>query len=76
MQQGRQNQNRDRPQQQGRAYHLNQVDADAVGNVVEGKLAICGVEAKVSFDPGSIHSFLSPTFAKMIDMLLANLILF
>ena len=62
--QGRQN----RPQQQGRAYNLNRVDADAAGDVVEGKLFICGVEAQILFDPGSTHSFLSPVFAKMIAM--------
>ena len=62
--QGRQN----RPQQQGRAYNLNRVDADAAGDVVEGKLFICGVEAQILFDPGSTHSFLSPVFAKLIAM--------
>ena len=49
-----------------RAYHLNSVDADAAGDVVEGKLLICGIEAQILFDPGSTHSFLSPMFAKMI----------
>ena len=39
-----------------------------MGNVVEGTLFISGVEAKVLFDPGSTHSFLSPVFAKLIDM--------
>jgi len=62
--QGRQN----RPQQQGRAYHLNRVDANAAGDAVEGKLLICGLEAQILFDPGSTHSFLSPMFAKMIAM--------
>ena len=52
---------------------MNQVDADAVDNVVEGTLFICGVEAKVLFDSGSTHSFLSPLFAKLIDMLVREL---
>ena len=66
MQQGRQNQNRNRQHQQGRLNHLNQMDADAAGDVVEGKILICEVEAKVLFDPGSTHSFVSPTFAQLI----------
>jgi hypothetical protein len=43
------------------------VDAEVAGDVVEGKLLICGVEAQILFDPGSTYLFLSPTFAKMID---------
>ena len=49
-------------------YAINQVDAEAADNVVEGTLLVCGFEAKVLFDPGSTHSFLSPKFAKLIDM--------
>ena len=52
---------------------MNQLDADDVGNVVEGKLFIYGVEAKILFDPGSTHSFLSPMFAKMIDVPVSKL---
>ena len=44
------------------------MDADAAGNVVEGTLFVCGVEAKILFDPRSTHSFLSPMFAKLIDV--------
>ena len=44
------------------------MDADAAGNVVEGTLFVCGIEAKKLFDPGSMHFFLSPMFAKMIDV--------
>ncbi|XXG82287.1 hypothetical protein AAC387_Pa10g0268 [Persea americana] len=65
-QQGRQNQGQNRPRQQGRAYYLNQVDADTAGNVVEGKLLVCGIEAKILFDPGSTHSFISHMFVKLI----------
>ena len=49
------------------------MDVDAAGDVVEGKLLICGAEAQILFDPGSTHSFLSPMFAKMIDAPLKEL---
>ena len=41
------------------------MDAKAAGDVVEGKLLICGVEAQILLNPASTHSFLSPMFAKM-----------
>ena len=44
-----------------------------MGNVVEGTLFVCGVEAKILFDPGSTHSFLSPVFTKMIDVPVSEL---
>ena len=43
------------------------MDVEAAGDVVEGKLLVCGVQAQILFDPGSTHSFLSPIFAKKID---------
>ena len=49
-------------------YAINQADAEAADNVVEGTLLVCGFEAKILFDPGSTHSFLSPKFSKLIDM--------
>ena len=49
------------------------MDADATGNIVEGTLFVCGVEAKILFDPGSTHSFLSPMFAKLIDVHVSKL---
>ena len=49
------------------------MDADTAGNVVEGKLLICGIKAKVLFDPRSTHSFLFSMFAKMIDVLVSEL---
>ena len=36
--------------------------------MVVGTLLVCGIEAKILFDPGSTHSFLSPNFSKLIDM--------
>ena len=65
--QARPNQQQNRPNQQGRFYNINRADAEAVGDVIEGKLLVCGVEAQISFDPGPTHSFLSPLFAKKID---------
>ena len=35
---------------------------------MEGTLFVYGVEAKILFDPGSTHSFLSPIFATLIDV--------
>ena len=49
------------------------MDAEAAGNVVEGKLLIYGVEAKILFDPRSTHSFLSPMFAKLIAIPISEL---
>ena len=44
------------------------MDADAAGNIVEGTLFVFEIEAKILFDPGSTQSFLSPIFAKLIDV--------
>ena len=49
------------------------MDADATGNVVEGILFVCGIEAKVLFNPGSTHSFLSPMFARLISVPISKL---
>ena len=35
--------------------------------------SVCGVEPKVLFDPGSTPSFLSPMFAKLIDVPVSEL---
>lgn len=37
-------------------------------NVVKGMLSICNRDGKVLFDPGSMHSYLSPAFSKYIDV--------
>ena len=49
------------------------MDADAVGNVVEGKLLICGIEGKILFDLGSTHSFISLMFIKLIAIHVSEL---
>ena len=49
-------------------YAINQADAEAADNVVEGALLVCGIEAKILFDLNSTHSFLSPNFSKLTDM--------
>ncbi|XXG47250.1 hypothetical protein AAC387_Pa02g1924 [Persea americana] len=54
--QGRQN----RPQQQGRAYHLNRVDADAAGDVVEGIAPIREVEFTIELLPGTALISIAP----------------
>ena len=58
------------PNQRAQLYAVDRADADAEaeGNVVEGTLLICGFDARVLFDSGSSHSFLSPSFAKLIDL--------
>ena len=47
-------------------YAVNRADVEAADNVVESTLLICGIEAKILFDPRSTHSFLSPKFSKLI----------
>ena len=49
-------------------FAINQADAEAADNLVEGTLLVCGFEAKILFDTGSTHSFMSPNFSKLIDM--------
>ncbi|WP_193450540.1 hypothetical protein, partial [Streptomyces plicatus] len=52
----------------GQIYAVNRADAEAQGGVVEGILPICGFQARVLFDPGSTHSFISHKHAKLVDM--------
>ena len=49
------------------------MDANAAGNVVEGKLLVCGVEPKILFDPTSTHSFISPMFDNLIAIPISEL---
>ncbi|XXG69581.1 hypothetical protein AAC387_Pa06g2405 [Persea americana] len=46
----------------GRAYALNQEQADVVTNVVEGTILIDNKPAVALFDLGSTHSFVAPVF--------------
>ena len=48
---------------QARVFALNQQEAEDNNEVVAGMVPICSVEARVLFDPGATHSFLSPRLA-------------
>jgi len=50
-----------------RVFALTQQDAQASNTVVSGILPICSFEAKVLFDTGATHSFVSPYFAMRLD---------
>ena len=52
-----------RPQQHGRLNALDTQEGEDIGGVVEGTLSISDVPARVLFDSGSTHSFVSPIFA-------------
>ena len=49
-------------------YNLNQLDVNSAGYVIEGTLLIDDNVAKVLFDLGFTHSYLSPSFAKKLGM--------
>ena len=44
-------------------FTLTQQEAQASNVVVAGTLPVCSFDAKVLFDPGATHSFVSPVFA-------------
>lgn len=48
-------------------YALTRQDVQALNVLVSGTLLVCSGEACVLFDPGSTHSYVSPTFAKCFD---------
>lgn len=50
-----------------RVFALTQQDAQASNTVVSGILPVCSFEAKVLFDTGATHSFVSPYFAMRLD---------
>lgn len=47
-------------------YALDHEEAEAAGNVVEGKLIVSDHEAKALFDLGSTHSFIARHFPIVI----------
>ena len=47
---------------QARVFTLTQQEAQASNAVVAGTLPVCSFDAKVLFDPGATHSFVSPVF--------------
>ena len=51
--QNRPNQQQIRPNQQGRFFNINRADAELAGDVIEGKILVCGVEARyyLTHDP-------------------------
>ncbi|XP_057511924.1 uncharacterized protein LOC130794016 [Actinidia eriantha] len=51
----------------GRAFALSMQDAQAAPDVVTGMLTICDKHARVLIDPGSTHSFISPSFMMHIE---------
>ena len=51
---------------QARVFTLTPQDAQASNAIVAGTLSVCSVEARVLFDPGASHSFVSPIFASRI----------
>ena len=51
---------------QARVFTLTPQDAQASNGVVAGTLSVCSVEARVLFNPGAPHSFVSPIFASSI----------
>jgi hypothetical protein len=50
-----------------RVFALTQQDAQASNTVVSGILPVCSFKAKVLFDTGATHSFVSPYFAMRLD---------
>ena len=53
---------------EGRIYALTQAEAEEAQEVVSGTLLVDGVYAKVLFDSGATHTFISTSFAhQLID---------
>ncbi|KAJ4701059.1 Retrotransposon protein, putative, Ty3-gypsy subclass [Melia azedarach] len=64
---GRQRGQPGRPRTQARVFALTEQEAQATPEVVTGMLTIFGREAHILIDPGSMHSFISRTFATHAD---------
>ena len=54
---------------QGRVFVMTHRDTQATSDVVIGTLRIHTLFARVLIDPGSTHSFVSISFASLLDML-------
>ena len=52
---------------QARVFTLTPQDAQASNAVVSGILSVCSLDARVLFDPGASHSFVSPIFASRME---------
>ena len=51
---------------QARVYAMSQQDADASNTAITGTLFVGGIVARVLFDSGATHSFLSPRWASCL----------
>ncbi|WRX29259.1 Reverse transcriptase domain - like 10 [Theobroma cacao] len=51
---------------QARVFALTQQEAQTSNVVVSGILSVCNMNARVLFDPGATHSFISPCFASRL----------
>ncbi|EOY03078.1 Retrotransposon protein, putative [Theobroma cacao] len=51
---------------QVRVFTLTQQEAQTSNAVVSGILSVCNMNARVLFDPGATHSFISPCFASRL----------
>ena len=54
---------------QARVFILTPQDAQASNAVVAGTLPVCYLDARVLFDPGASHSFVSPIFSSKMGCL-------
>ena len=52
---------------QAKVFILTPQDAQALNAVVAGTLFVCSIDARVLFDPGASHSFVSPVFASRME---------
>ncbi|KAJ4977612.1 hypothetical protein NE237_008392 [Protea cynaroides] len=59
--------------QQGRVYAVTSEDAAASPDVVTGIVPINGIPARVLFDSGATHSFISVSFEKKLNLPLKSL---
>ena len=48
-------------------FTLTLQDAQASNAIVAGTLSVCSCEARILFDPGASHSFVSPSFASRLE---------
>ncbi|MQM02456.1 hypothetical protein Taro_035223, partial [Colocasia esculenta] len=55
-----------RPRAQARVFALAREDAEQAENVIEGTVLVMGVHARVLFDMGATHLFISEQFAKQL----------
>ena len=52
---------------QAQVFTLTPQDAQASNAVVSSILSVCSLDARVLFDPGASHSFVSPVFASRME---------